>query len=119
MIASQVVLLALIILFAAYVFRLRTTSTDRVAYLLLAVAGGALVLRPEWSNQVAHRLGIGRGADLLFYFFIVFCLFHFATTAATLRRLQRDLTTLASELARANPVAPAAASPDRPGFLSA
>jgi len=38
-------------------------------------------------------------AFLMFYFFIVFCLFHFATTAATLRRMQRDLTTLAQELA--------------------
>jgi small membrane protein len=106
MVASQVVLLALVLAFAVYVFRLRSTATDRVAYLLMALGGAALIIRPEWTNQLAHLLGVGRGADLLFYFFIVFCLFHFATTAATLRRLQRDLASVVSHVAQAMPLAP-------------
>jgi small membrane protein len=75
-------------------------------YLGLAAGGVALVLDPDFSNQVAARLGIGRGADLMFYFFIMFCLFHFATTAATLRGLRRDLTALnqANALAAADRV---------------
>ena len=91
MTTSQLVLLGLIGLFIVYVVRMRSASADRLMYLGLAALGIGLVLNPELTNRAAAALGIGRGADLMFYFFIVFCLFHFATTAATLRRLQRDL----------------------------
>lgn len=100
---SQVVLLTVICVFALYLFRLRSAAGDRLMYLSLAAVGVALVLDPEFSNRVAARLGIGRGADLMFYFFILFCLFHFATTAATLRRLRRDLTALNQAYALAMP----------------
>jgi len=96
---SQIALLSLLALFAFYIVRLRSTAMDRLMYLGLALAGVVLILYPEWTNIIAKLLGIGRGADLTFYFFIVFCLFHFATTAATLRRMQRDLSTLAQHVA--------------------
>lgn len=99
MIGSQFALLALLGLFVLYTVRLRSTALDRLLYLSLAVVGVALILHPEWTTDLATLLGVGRGADLMFYFFIVFCLFHFATTAATIRRMQRDLTTLAQRLA--------------------
>lgn len=103
---SQVVLLILLGLFAVYIFRLRSTSGDRVTYLGLAAIGVALILDPEFTNRVAARLGIGRGSDLMFYFFIIFALFHFATTAATIRRMQRDITRLAQAVALSAPRAP-------------
>jgi hypothetical protein len=96
---SQVALLALLALFALYILRLRSTAMDRLTYLGLAVVGVALILHPEWTNTLAAMLGVGRGADLMFYFFIVFCLFHFATTAATMRRMQRELTAIAQHVA--------------------
>lgn len=99
MTTSQLVLLALIGLFIVYIVRMRSDATDRLLYLALAVLGIGLVLNPELTNRAATMLGIGRGADLMFYFFIVFCLFHFATTAATLRRLRRDLGDLTRALA--------------------
>ena len=101
---SQIVLLGLIALYVLYLLRLRSATNDRIAYLGLAVLGIALVINPEWTNAAAGLLGIGRGADLMFYFFIVFCLFHFATTASTIRRLQRDVTTLTRELAVRHPL---------------
>ncbi len=96
---SQIVLLVLIGFFGLYVVRLRSAATDRLAYLALAAGGGALVVNPEWTNQAAAMLGVGRGADLMFYFFIVFCLFHFVTTANTIRALRHDVATLTRELA--------------------
>ncbi|MES2305551.1 MAG: DUF2304 domain-containing protein [Gemmatimonadota bacterium] len=96
---SQIALLASLALFAFYTIRLRSTAMDRLTYLSLACAGVVLIVYPEWTNMLAKLLGIGRGADLMFYFFIVFCLFHFATSAATMRRMQRDLTTLAQHVA--------------------
>jgi hypothetical protein len=99
MTSSQFVLLGLIGLFIAYIVRMRSAAADRLMYLGLAALGIGLVLNPELTNQAAAALGIGRGADLMFYFFIVFCLFHFAATAATLRRLQHDLGELTRALA--------------------
>jgi len=98
---SQGVLLGLLALFGLYAVRLRSTTGDRVVYLLLWTVGSVLVLRPEWSNAVAARLGIGRGADLVFYLFILFSLFQMAATASAMRRLQRDLGALARETALA------------------
>ena len=65
-----------------------------------------LVLDPGLTQDVAFRLGIGRGVDLMFYFFIIFSLFHFATTAATIRRLQRAVTELTQSLALLSPISP-------------
>ncbi len=113
MLPSQIVLLILVGLFAIYIFRLRSTTGDRVTYLGLAALGGALIIDPEFTNRVAARLGVGRGADLMFYFFIIFALFHFATTAATIRRLQRNLTELAQAQALAQPRPPAVMAPPR------
>jgi hypothetical protein len=96
---SQIVLLALIASYALYVLRIRSAATDRIAYLALALAGGVLVANPEWTNRAATVLGIGRGADLMFYFFILFSLFHFVTTASTIRGLRRDVGTLTREMA--------------------
>jgi small membrane protein len=103
---SQIVLLLLVLAFATYIFKLRSTSGDRLTYLGLAALGIGLILNPELTNRVAAQLGVGRGADLMFYFFIIFALFHFATTAATIRRLQRDVTRLSQALALASPQRP-------------
>jgi hypothetical protein len=89
----------MIAFYVLYVVRLRSAATDRLGYLALAAVGVTLVINPEWTNQAASLLGIGRGADLMFYFFIVFCLFHFVTTAGTIRQLRRDVGDLTRELA--------------------
>ncbi|MGQ0704311.1 MAG: DUF2304 family protein [Gemmatimonadales bacterium] len=99
MLRSQIVLIGLMVLYAVYVLWLRSTLRDRIIYLSLAVVGGILVIRPDWSNWLAAKLTIGRGADLVLYLFVVFSLFHFATTAVRLRRMQADLGTLARSLA--------------------
>jgi hypothetical protein len=100
---AQLILLAGIVIFGVYATRLRSRLSDRLAYLVLALAGIVLVLRPEWSNQLAHRVGIGRGADLVFYLFIVFSLFFFVSSAANRRRIERDLTLVVRALALQTP----------------
>lgn len=113
MIPSQIVLLVLIGCFALYVFRLRTAARDRITYLALAAGGTVLILDPQLTNRIAAHVGIGRGADLMFYFFIMFCLFHFATTGATIRRLQREVTVLTQHQALVDARPPAMDGPAR------
>ena len=96
---AQIVLLALIAGLVVYSFRGRSVSRDRAVTLVLAAVGGVLVLWPGLSTTVAQWLGVGRGADLVFYLFVLFCLFRFVGIAGDQRRLDDRLTTVVRELA--------------------
>ena len=101
---SQVLLIAALILFIVYIFRLRTEFFDRLVYIACALVGMALVIDPQFSTQVANLLGIGRGADMLFYLFIVASLFYAVATRSRLRRLERQLTRLVRQDALEHPM---------------
>jgi hypothetical protein len=61
------------------------------------IAGLIAVLFPEYTNIVAGFLGIGRGADLLLYSFVVFALFY----AVYQYRRQLGQEKVTTDLARA------------------
>ncbi|MEL0257275.1 MAG: DUF2304 domain-containing protein, partial [Pontimonas sp.] len=48
----------------------------RLFILIALLTGFVAVLFPNYTNVVASYLGIGRGADLLLYAFVVFALFY-------------------------------------------
>lgn len=54
---------------------------------------------PEVTVRVAHVLGIGRGADLVFYCAVVVMMIGFWMTYMRLRHLRRDVTSLVRHLA--------------------
>lgn len=91
---SQALLLLGILGFAIYTIHLRSVILARVIYLSLVGAGVVLALDPHLSTIVAHRVGIGRGADLMLYLFVIFSLFHFVNLASHLQRLDRQITAL-------------------------
>lgn len=99
---AQILLILLIAAVVVYVFTLRSVSTDRLAMLLVAAAGCILVAWPGLSTDVARLVGIGRGTDLVLYLFVVFCLFRFVSTAASMRRLEERLTRVVREAALQN-----------------
>jgi hypothetical protein len=111
---GQIVLLFLALAFSVYVFSLRTPLTDRVATLVLALAGIVLIVRPSLSSDLAHLIGIGRGTDLVFYLFIIFCLFRFVSTSAAARRQEQRLAEVVRELALRDARPPATADDDAP-----
>ena len=96
---SQIILAIAFLLLAIYVFRVRTITIDRIIYLLLASGGMVLTLRPDISTKIANTFGVGRGADLVFYLFIVFGLFHFVTISSKFQQLEQQITNLVRELA--------------------
>lgn len=102
-IGGQVVLIAILVAFLVYILRLRTVVLDRILYIVLAVAGISLVLDPDLTSTVAHLLGIGRGTDLLFYFFVLAAMFFAVTISARIRALQRQVSQLISAIAQSNP----------------
>lgn len=96
---SQVLLLAVFVLFGVYALRVRSIRSDRIILVTLMVAGVVLVLDPGLSTWVANRIGIGRGTDLIMYVFILFSLFRFVGISAETKRTQRQVTLLTRELA--------------------
>jgi hypothetical protein len=68
----QIILIpALIFLLIAYLKRLRRAAFDKIFIFLLAIIGIVFVIDPEMTNKIAHFLGVGRGADLIFYLAIL------------------------------------------------
>lgn len=87
-------------IFLYYVLNLRSAVFDLL--LITAFFGVAVlfILSPDISNTIAKKLGVGRGADLLFYICILFFLFIILKLFARLRRLERTLTELIRKLAK-------------------
>jgi len=96
---SQILLLAVFVLFGVYALRVRSIRSDRIILVTLMLAGVVLVLDPGLSTWVANRIGIGRGTDLIMYLFVVFSLFRFVGISAETKRTQRPVTLLTRELA--------------------
>ena len=100
---SQILLISALALFILYVFRARSVFTDRLVYLVCAAVGIVLVIDPDFATRIANLLGIGRGADLLFYLFIIVSLFYSAAMNSEIKRLKRQMTTLVREIAITHP----------------
>lgn len=65
---------------------------------IVALAGIYFVLIPERTNQLAHLVGIGRGADLILYCWLVISLIVCVNLQFNILRLQRLITQLAREI---------------------
>lgn len=75
--------------------------TRIVAALIFSVAniGIGLVLFPEVTTLVAQRVGLGRGADLIFYLFIVIALAAIFNLHLRIRANAEVITELARSIA--------------------
>lgn len=84
------------VLFIAVYFyvRLRNSLFDLFLLLLFISAAIFFILFPESSNRVAHQLGVGRGADLVFYTSILIFWFVILKLYGRIRKLEQIITTL-------------------------
>ena len=89
---------------AYYVFRLRNAILDLLLLILFTCMAVFFILFPDSTNVIAHKLGVGRGADLLFYVCILFFAYIAMKLFDRIRRLERQLNELVRELAKQNAV---------------
>ena len=77
---SQWVLAIALVLVGLYLLKARRSASQQAIRRLVIVAallaGFVAVLFPDYTNVVASYLGIGRGADLLLYAFVIFALLY-------------------------------------------
>ncbi len=77
----------------------RIALPSGVFWLTVWTAAAVAILNPEWTRIVAEKLGIARGADLVFYCSILAMFVGFFLVYAKLRRLDQRLTTIVREIA--------------------
>jgi len=77
---SQWVLVIALALIGLYLVKARKSASQqairRLFILIALLAGLFAVVFPNYTNAIANVLGIGRGADLLLYGFVIFVLFY-------------------------------------------
>ena len=98
MTAIQVILFCGLIFIGIYVYRrFRNSAIDAFMIIAFITAGIILVLFPELTNRIAHVLGVGRGADLVFYLSILFFFFIILKLYSRVRKLEQSFTKMVRE----------------------
>jgi hypothetical protein len=93
----KVLLLAAFVLLSVAAARLgpspRHLAVRRLGVTGLLLVAAAAVLRPDWVTAVAHRVGVGRGTDLVLYVLVV-------VSAMTWLAMYRRVSELEARLTR-------------------
>jgi small membrane protein len=98
----QVVLIALVVLVVARLFRsrgARAQAIRRIGLVVFAAFAAVSILFPDVWTRLAHRVGVGRGADLVLYGLVVAFLSFTVTTYLRFRDLETNYTRLARRIA--------------------
>jgi hypothetical protein len=83
-----------------------TSRLVRVGVLAVLALGMLLVWAPETTNALASALGVGRGADLLFYLWVVITFALILFLYLKILRLGRKVSQLTRAHALAHPMRP-------------
>ena len=102
----QIVLIAVALLLFAFFVRsshsVRTQAFKRIGFVVFLILNLDAVLRPDDTTWLAHKVGVGRGADLLLYLLVVAFAFFSVNTFLRFRNLERRFTDLARSIALSN-----------------
>jgi len=91
----QIILTICIALIAIYMYiRLRSGLFDVILISLFLAVGIFFVLFPETTNDIAHFVGVSKGANLLLYSAILFLFFLILKLYSRLRRVEQKFTEL-------------------------
>ncbi len=100
MIPIQLILAALLAGIAAlYIYSVRSRLISRITAIGLITIGVLFVLNPDWTHTLAHAVGVGRGADLVFYLLAVAGAYAIVILSSQVRSLEHKITALVRELA--------------------
>jgi len=91
----QIILAIGVILIAIYMYlRLRSGLFDVILIGLFFVVGTFFVLFPETTNDIAHFVGVSKGANLFLYTAILFLFFLILKLYSRLRKVEQKFTEL-------------------------
>ena len=90
-----ILIIGLLVRLISYFRWFRSAVIDKLLIACILAAGIFLVVFPDLTNKLATTLGVGRGADLVFYLFIVAFCYLILLVYAKIRKLERQLAELA------------------------
>ena len=102
----QFVLTAGVCLCLLYAFNQIKRWPRSFAIALVAIAGLIFIWYPEWTNTIAVWVGVSRGADLMFYIWIIISVFVILNLHIRNRMVDRKLAAIVRELALIKPDRP-------------
>jgi len=89
----QLLLVTCIVLIAVYFFaRVHNSVLDILLLLVLVSTALVFILFPDITSKIAHKLGVGRGADLVFYLSIIIFWFVIIKLYVRIRKLEKIVT---------------------------
>ena len=102
----QFVLTAGVCLCLLYAFNQIKRWPVSMGIALVAVFGLAIIWYPQVANDLAELVGVGRGADLLLYSWILISMFVILNLHISNRSIDRKLAVIVREIAIAEPWRP-------------
>ena len=88
----QVILFVIVILIGFYVYRkFRNSILDIILFFSFLLLGIVFIALPDITTRIAKFLGVGRGADLIFYLAILFFAFVCLKLYERIRKLEQML----------------------------
>jgi hypothetical protein len=113
----QLLLIGVLLLSALVVVRqMQASRRARVIVLSMLAIGAYLVWQPEQANELAHSLGVGRGADLMLYLWIVLTFAVILLLYLKIVEMNQMVTDLARRLTLMTPVRPGGAGAGSAGW---
>ncbi len=85
-----------------YLTYFRSVIRDRIIGLAFFVVAVLAIMVPDITSVIAHKVGVGRGTDLIFYIFASGSVFFFILLYSRLARLDARQTELVRYLAITN-----------------
>jgi small membrane protein len=87
------------LLFIRHWYSVQTRALKRLAFLVFIALMVVAILRPNWVNSLAHKVGVGRGTDLVVYALAVAFVFVSVNTYFRLKTQEARFTELARAIA--------------------
>ena len=89
-----ILIISLLAILVSYFRWFRSAVMDKLLIACILLAGILLVVFPDVTNKLALALGVGRGADLVFYLFIVAFCYLLLLVYAKIKKLEQQLAEL-------------------------
>ena len=89
-----------------YFTRFRTMLRDRAVAVAIMLLGIVFVLFPDLTTQIATRIGVGRGTDLLLYVLSMLFVFSMVILSSRIARIESRQVELVRLLALENASSP-------------
>lgn len=97
-----ILLIPLLLLIVLMLPKFRRHAMSRLVMIIISLLGVLFVLFPSLSNELAQYVGVGRGADLIIYLFMVFSFLYNILMYAKLRMIRQDQTEIVKNIAIQN-----------------